>query len=97
MPYYDNNRDYYGNSRRSDRGNYNRSYNDNRGGNYDDRDRRSMNDCPFSINQPVKHIATGVKLSVIRIGREQIECRKPDLSSEWFYEYELEPIAEGNN
>lgn len=82
---------YYEKYRRSDRGSYNRGYGDNRGGGYDDRDRGPA--CPFSINQPVRHIATGVKLSVIRIGREQIECRKPDLSSEWFYEYELEPIA----
>lgn len=49
---------------------------------------------PFEINQPVRHIATGIKLIVIKYGREQIECRKPDLSAEYFYDYELEPWIE---
>lgn len=48
---------------------------------------------PFEIGQKVIHTATGLELSVIRFGREQVECRKPDLSSAWFYAYELEPIA----
>lgn len=90
MGYYKN----YDNGRRGDYGM------GNRGGYYGDRnfdDRNRMSKCPYEINQPVKHIATGIKLSVIRIGREQIECRKPDLSSEWFYDYELEPIGENNN
>ena len=82
----------YNGSRRSDR-----EYNDYtpRGG-YNNRDRETAN-CPYEINQPVRHIATGVKLTVIRYGREQIECRKPDLSAEWFYLYELEPISNGQN
>ena len=81
---------YNGESRRNDRG-----YNDfsPRGG-FNDRGREPM-DCPYEINQPVRHVATGIKLTVIRYGREQVECRKPDLSSEWFYLYELEPFSEG--
>lgn len=93
--YYNDNRDRrngnygYGESRRSGRDNY--GYNP-RGG-YDDRDREMM-ERPYEINQPVKHAATGIRLTVIRYGREQVECRKPDLSSEWFYLYELEPITD---
>ena len=83
----------YGESRRNDRG-----YNDYgpRGG-FDNRGREPMMERPYEINQPVKHVATGTRLTVIRYGREQVECRKPDLSSEWFYLYELEPISEGQN
>lgn len=44
----------------------------------------------FDIGQKVIHTATGTELSVISFGREQIECRKPDLSTAWFYEHELE-------
>lgn len=86
-----NDRDYYsGNNRRGDRGmnNRNRSW----GNDYDDRGRDIPR--PFEINQPVRHIATGVRLVVIRYGREQVECRKPDLSSDYFYLYELEPISD---
>lgn len=50
------------------------------------------NDRPYELNQPVRHIATGVKLIVINYGREQVECRKPDLSSDYFYLHELEPF-----
>lgn len=95
MPYYNNDDRYYNNghnNRRSDRGNGNR--NRSWGNGYDDRD-RDMMPRPFEINQPVRHIATGVRLTVIRYGREQVECRKPDLSSEYFYLYELEAIPEG--
>ena len=49
---------------------------------------------PFKINQAVRHIGTGAKLIVIRYGREQVECRKPDLSSDYFYIYELEAWPE---
>lgn len=49
---------------------------------------------PFKINQAVRHIGTGAKLIVIRYGREQVECRKPDLSSDYFYIYELEAWSE---
>lgn len=48
----------------------------------------------FELGQPVRHIATGLKLSVISFGREQIECRTPDLRSEYFYPHELEPWTE---
>lgn len=47
----------------------------------------------FQIGQMVRHKATGTELSVIRYGREQLECRMPDLSSNWFYPHELEPIV----
>ena len=54
-------------------------------------------DRPYEINQPVRHIATGVKLIVINYGREQVECRKPDLSADYFYLHELEPYDDENN
>ena len=40
-----------------------------------------------------------MELSVISFGREQIECRKPDLDTVWVYEYEIEPMDQmgGNN
>lgn len=87
MAYYKD--DGYNYNRRNDRGYNNRGF---RGNNYDNYDR--VTEGPFKINQNVRHIATGIKLTVIRYGREQVECRKPDLSSEWFYLYELEPIEE---
>ena len=84
---YSNNNGYNGN-RNNNRNNG--GYNNNRGG-------YSNNDYPYEINEPVRHIATGVKLIVISYGREQIECRKPDLSAEYFYPYELEPFTEEVN
>lgn len=62
--------------------NNNQGYNNN--GNYSDK--------PYELNQPVRHIATGIKLIVINYGREQVECRKPDLTSDYFYLHELEPF-----
>lgn len=93
---YNNNRNNgYNNNRSNDRG-YNNSRNNNWGNDYDDRDRfQDQRPRPFEINQAVRHIATGVRLIVISYGREQIECRKPDLSADYFYEYELEPMPEG--
>lgn len=48
---------------------------------------------PFEIGQRVMHRATKTELTVISYGREQIECRLPDLRSDWFYLHELEPIS----
>ena len=80
---------YYRDRGYNDRGGYNRGgYND-RGG-YD-RQMDQQQDQPFEINQPVRHVGTGAKLIVIKYGREQVECRTPDLRSEYFYLYELEP------
>lgn len=66
-----------------DRGGYDgrRDFNrfDNRGSQYD-------------IGQKVVHLATGTELSIISFGREQIECRKPDLDTVWVYEHEIAPI-----
>lgn len=59
-------------------------------GDFNSRNRYDSMPLPYELNQFVRHIATGTKLIVIKYGREQIECRKPDLSSEWFYPYELE-------
>lgn len=71
--------------------------NNNWGNGYDNYDRyeddqQDRMPRPFDINQPVRHIATGIRLIVIKYGREQVECRKPDLTSDYFYLYELEPI-----
>lgn len=49
---------------------------------------------PFDIGQMVRHRYSGTELCVIRFGNEQIECRLPDLRSDWFYPHELEPIDE---
>lgn len=62
-----------------------------RGTKYDNRNSNNVV-RPFEINQVVRHKVTGVNLIVIKYGREQIECRKPDLSAEYFYPYELEII-----
>lgn len=103
MAYYNNDRrDNYNNRDYDDRNRgYNRDRDYDRGGRNDRRDydrgrddRRDFNDNrnrPFAINEPVRHKATGFRLIVISYGREQIECRKPNLESEYFYEYELEP------
>lgn len=49
---------------------------------------------PFKIGEKVIHKFTGDELFVIRYGREQLECRKPDLSSGWFYVDELKSASE---
>ena len=70
-----------------DRGGYDR-------GGYDrNNDRRFR----FEIGEKVLHVASGLELSVINYGREQLECRKPDLSTGWFYEHELESISNGSS
>lgn len=97
---YGNNNGYNGN-RNNNRNNG--GYNNNRGGNGSwgnnnyNNDGYNNNYYPYEINEPVRHIATGTKLIVISYGREQIECRKPDLSAEYFYPYELEPFTEETN
>lgn len=55
---------------------------------------RVVGNRPFKINQTVRHIGTGIKLVVIGYGREQVKCRKPDLTADYFYIYELEEIKE---
>jgi len=50
---------------------------------------------PYEIGQKVVHKATGIELFVISFGREQIECRKPDLTTGWFYVHELAPAESG--
>lgn len=95
--YNNNNRGGYGRGY-NDRGGYGRGYND-RGGysrGYDDRGGYEpapvLPPIPFEIGQIVRHRATNQELSVIRIGREQVECRLPDLSSQWFYVHELDAV-----
>ena len=94
----------YYNDRRYDRGGYgrdnrgydrgyDRGYNDrgdDRGG-YGRGDYPPREECPFSIGQKLRHKYTGTELFMIREGREQIECRTPDMRTEWFYIHELEP------
>ena len=89
--YYPNDR-YQNNGRSNDRRYDNRGY-DNRGGNYGGygRNNYQQNDTPFQLGDIVRHVGTGTKLIVINFGREQIECRTPDLRSEYFYIHELEP------
>lgn len=74
--------------------NYNRGYNNNRNYNRQPQYQTGM----FDIGDKVIHRATGTELTVISIGREQYECRKPDLSNGWFYEHELEaPMDTSDN
>ena len=107
MPYYGDDRNFRrGGGRYDDRRGYDRGYDrgyergydrdrgyDRRGG-YNDQDQPRQ--FQFDIGQKVIHTATGMELSVVRFGREQLECRKPDLSTVWLYEYELEPVT-GND
>lgn len=90
--YYRNDSRRYNNGRGGDRGYNGRGY-DNRGGGYDNygRDNYQQNNTPFQLGDIVRHVGTGTKLIVINFGREQIECRTPDLRSEYFYIHELEP------
>lgn len=92
-PRYDDRRD-YGYDRGYDRG-YDHPRYDDRRGNYDNGPQQERQ-FRFDIGQKVIHTATGMELSVVRFGREQLECRKPDLSTVWLYEYELEPVT-GND
>lgn len=91
-----NNRGYnnrgYDNRGYNDRGYDRRDYND-RG--YDNRrDYNDRPDFPFAIGEKVIHKATGTELYVINYGREQLECRKPDLGTAWFYVHELTPCEQ---
>lgn len=79
-------------------GGYDRRGYDNRG--YDrgpsysgpDFDKFHNPNSKFDIGQKVIHNATGIELSIISFGREQIECRKPDLDTIWVYEHEISPM-----
>ena len=51
---------------------------------------------PFELNQIVRHIGTGIKLTVIGYGREQVLCRKPDLGTDYFYVHELEVVNDND-
>lgn len=92
------------NNNNYNRGGYNQGYN-NYGRGYDNRgyDRPYNNNynrgyeqprpiIPYEVGQMVRHCATNTELLVVRIGREQVECRLPDLTSQWFYVHEIEPI-----
>lgn len=90
-----NNRNGYGGGYRNN--NYGGGYrNNNYGGNYQgyqpQQDRFQNPGFPFDIGQVVRHKTTGQELTVISYGREQIECRLPDLTSQYFYVHELESI-----
>ena len=90
----------YYNDRGYGRGGYDRrgGYNDRRGGydrGYDrgyDNGYDARPNFPYEIGQKVVHKATGMELSVINYGREQLECRKPDLGTVWCYVHELAPL-----
>lgn len=78
-----------GNSRISDREEHYRKIREGLG--LDNHDRNSTQ-RPFAMNQIVRHIGTGIKLTVIGYGREQVLCRKPDLGTDYFYVHELEAV-----
>lgn len=91
--YYPNQRDNNGYDPRDrrggrDYGGYNDNYRgQNSGGGYNNR--RPQRNFNFGIGEKVIHIHTGTELYVISYGKEQLECRKPDLSCGYFYEHEL--------
>ena len=105
MGYYNNDRNGYNNRGYDRRGGYDRRDNYDRGydrGGYDRRGNYDRGydrpDFPYEIGQKVIHKATGLELSVINYGREQLECRKPDLGTVWCYVHELAPLpGEENN
>lgn len=78
-----------------DRG-YDRGYDRQRGGypppQTDYNDKFNNPSFPYQIGQKVIHKATGIELTVISYGREQLECRKPDLGTVWCYVHELDPV-----
>lgn len=65
-----------------------------------DRPQRRVPDVGFNpgtfsleLGDLVRHRTTGLEMTVIRFGREQVECRiHADMSPNWFYESELEFI-----
>lgn len=82
----------YGGPRNRD---YGGGYDDRRGYNNDRgyRDYAPQNNFKFSVGQQcyLKQFPDTV-VTIIRCGREQYECRLPDLRTDWFYEHELEAI-----
>ena len=94
---WNNNNNYRGGNRNWDRdydrrGGYDRPpYDDRRGRNYGYDE--PVNNFKFSVGQKcfLKDFPDTV-VSVIRTGREQYECRLPDLNTQWFYEHELEAV-----
>lgn len=106
MGYYDNrgNRGPY----RGGYDNYGRN-NNYGGGRYDQRpqysdpgyDRsRGYDDQParkYNVGDVLRIVDTDVIVRVIHLGREQYECRLPDLRTQYFYEHELEPAPDKNN
>jgi hypothetical protein len=73
--------------------NYNEGYNDN-GGRYRD---DGYNQRQFKFQRGDRcHLTANpdIKVNIIRIGREQYECRLPNLNTGWFYEDELELDSE---
>lgn len=53
-----------------------------------------QNNGKYNIGDVLNVIGHNITVHVVRIGREQYECRLPDLRTEWFYEHELEPVQE---
>jgi len=49
----------------------------------------------YNLNSICRVKNSEILVTIIRIGREQYECRLPDASTRWFYEYELELVSEG--
>lgn len=43
----------------------------------------------LQVKEVVLHKATGEKLVVLKVGKEQYLCRTQDLREIWFYEWEL--------
>lgn len=88
----------YNNYRRG--GGYNRSgygggYN--RGGYDRNQYQQQPRHMRYDVGQKVIHRASGIELTIIRLGREQYECRKPDLTTGWFYENELDSLDAGTS
>lgn len=92
---YGRNGGYGGNDRgyNDDRG-YGRGYGNDRGYR-DGYDQNQPRNFLYDVGQRcILRNYPDVIVSVIRQGREQYECRLPDLTTQWFFEHELAPYEE---
>ena len=74
---------YYNNGR------YDGGYNHRPRDRYNDRKESTM-EFKYKVGDVCRLNANpDIQATIIRIGREQYECRMPDLRTIWFYEHEL--------
>lgn len=89
----------YGNNGGYNNGGYNNNNNGYRGNNGGNgfRQQREQNfvQLNYQIGDRCRVRGTDIEVTIIRLGREQYECRiMSDLRTEWFYENELELMSD---